>query len=103
MPEPGDIGDLYTPDGMQTIIEWSNLHTRARIVTFRLTKEQAERICDRLWPNESLLGATCGKGFRIETPEQVAAINEILQPEISIGFNQEHVWMLQTWPGAIEE
>jgi hypothetical protein len=102
LPESTDIGDLDTPDGLQRLEVWGKLHDEAQIVTFRLTEEQAGKIRDRLWPKEGLLGATSGRGFPIETAEQVAVINEILQPEISIRFSQEHVWMLQTWPEVID-
>jgi hypothetical protein len=102
IPDSGEIGDLKTPEGMQELIEWGKLHDQAHIATFRFSEEQAERIRERLWPTEALLGATCGRGFSIETPGQVAAINEILQPEIPIRFSQEHVWMLQTWPEVID-
>lgn len=83
----GEIGDLNTPEGMQELLERGKQHDQAHIATFRLSEEQAERIRKRLWPNETLLGATCGRGFPIETPEQVAAVNEILQPAISITFS----------------
>ena len=96
--ETRDIGDLNTPEGRQQLMEWGKLHDEAHIATFYLSEEQAERIRERLWPNEGLLGATGGQVFLIETSEQVAAINEILQPEIFITFSQEHIWMLQTWP-----
>jgi hypothetical protein len=99
--EPGDIGDLNTPKGREKLIDWGKLHDQAHIVTVSLTEEQAERIRDRLWPGQPLLGATSGCAFFIETPEQVGAINEILQPAISIGFNPSHVWTLQTWPEIV--
>lgn len=98
IPDLGEIGDLNTPEGMQELLERGKQLDQAHIASFRLSKEQAERICKRLWPNETLLGATCGRGFPIETPEQVAVVNEILQPAISINFSQQHKWMLQTWP-----
>lgn len=102
LPESEDIGDLNTSDGRRKLMEWGKLHDRAQIVTFRLTEEQAERIRDRLWPDEGLLGATCGCGFSIETPEQVEVVNEILKPDIFIRFSQEHIWVLQTWPEFID-
>ena len=89
LPESVDIGDLDTPEGIRKLKEWGDLHDKAHIVTLRLTEDQAERIRDRLWPDKALLGATCGGGFPIETPEQVAAVNEILKPGISINFSQE--------------
>jgi hypothetical protein len=98
LPKSEDIGDLNTPDGMQRLIEWGKLHDEAHIVTLRLTQEQAERIRERLWPDDSLLDFPGGRGFSIETPEQVEVVNEILHPEIFIKFSQEHIWMLQTWP-----
>lgn len=79
-------------------MEWGKLHDETHIVTLILTEQQAERIRERLWPDDSLLGATSGRGFSIETPEQVAVVNEILKPEIFIQFSQKHKWMLQTWP-----
>jgi len=97
-----DLSDLDTPEGKRKLREWGELHDKAHIVTFRLTEEQAESIRERLWPDEGLLGATSGRGFHIETPEQVAAINEILKPDISINFNEEHKWMLQTWPEVVK-
>ncbi len=102
LPESVDSGDLDTPEGIQRLKEWGELHDRAHIVTLRLTEGQAEKIRERLWPDEALLGATCGGGFSIETPEQVAAVNEILKPYIYITFSQEHKWMLQTWPEIVD-
>jgi len=89
--------NLDTPAGRQQLIEWGNAHQRARIVSFQLTQKEAEMIRDRLWPDENLLGATSGKGFAIETAEEVGVINEILGPRIHIQHSQEHEWRLQTW------
>src|SRR5690349_18251166 len=102
LPESTEIGGLDTPESWQRLVEWGKLHDAAQIVTFRLTEEQAERIRERLWPDEALLGATCGRGFSIETSEAVEVVNEILKPNIFIKFSQEHVWMLQTWPEVID-
>ena len=102
LPAPGDIGDLNTPSGRQELIEWAKLHDQSEIITLHLTEEQAEMIRGRLWPDETLLGATCGRGFSIETPEQVAVVNDILKPDICIRFSQEHIWMLQTWPEVVD-
>jgi hypothetical protein len=102
LPESEDVGDLATPEGMQRLVEWGKLHDRAQIVTVRVTEQQAEQIRERLWPDEALLGATSGRGFSIDTPEQVAVINEILRPDVHIRFSAEHVWMLQTWPEVIK-
>jgi len=100
LPELDEI-DLDSPEGTQKLTEWSKLHELAHIVTLRLTEEQAERIRERLWPAATLLGATCGHGFSIETPEQVAVINEILRPDFRIQFDQRHDWMLQTFPSSL--
>jgi hypothetical protein len=102
IPESEDIGDIGTPDGMQKLMEWGKRYEQAHIATFRLSEEQAERIRERLWPDEALLGATSGRGFSIDTSEQVEIINEILKPDIHIRFSPEHVWMLQTWPEVIK-
>jgi hypothetical protein len=102
LPESVDIGDFDTPEGRRKMKEWGELRDRARIVTISLTENQAEKIRDRLWPQEALLGATCGRGFSIETPEQVAAVNDILKPGIAIDYSQEHIWMLQTWPEIVD-
>ena len=96
--ESVDTGDFDSPEGLRKLMESEELYRRARIVTVTLTEEQAEKIRARLWPDERLLGATCGRGFSIDTAEQVAAINDILKPEISIEFSPDHKWMLQTWP-----
>jgi len=58
IPETEEAIDLSTSEGMQKLMEWGELHKRAHIATFHLSEEQAERIRKRLWPNESLLGAT---------------------------------------------
>src|SRR6266545_1036999 len=84
LPESVDIGDLDTPDGRRKLMEWGELHERAQIVAITLTPQQAERIRAGLWPDEAMLGATSGRGFSIDTPEQVAVVNDILKPEISI-------------------
>ncbi len=97
-----DTSDLDTPEGRRKLMEWGELHDRAQIITVTLTEEQAEKIRARLWPDEALLGATSGCGFSIDTPEQVAVVNEILKPEIFIRFSQEHIWMLQTWPEVVD-
>ena len=101
LPESADTGDLDTPEGIQRMVAWGKLHDEAQIVTVRLTEAQAEKIRERLWPDEALLGATCGRGFSIETPEQVEIVNQILNPQIFIRFSQQHVWMLQTWPEVL--
>ena len=100
--EPMEIPDLNTDEGRRKMKEWGELHDRAHIVTLHLTEDQANRIRDRLWPDQALLGATCGRGFSIETPEQVAAVNDVLKPDIFINFSQQHIWMLQTWPDVVD-
>ncbi len=95
----GEIKPFDNPRDWEKLNRWSKQHQEALIVSFLLSEDQGHAIVKRLWPGESLLGATCGKGFAISTAEEVAAINEILAPDIRIGLDQEkHEWMLQTWP-----
>jgi hypothetical protein len=98
--EFAELPDLNTQEGRRKMQEWGELYDRASIVSLRLTEDQAMRIRDQLWPDQALLGATCGRGFSIETAEQVAAVNDVLKPDIFINFSQQHIWMLQTWPGV---
>jgi hypothetical protein len=94
---------LDSPGALERLKEQSDEIDRARIVAFHISEAQAQRIVGRLWPNEGLLGATCGKGFRIETADQVAAVNEVIAPDLRIWFNEEkHTWFLQTWPEVVE-
>ena len=70
-----------------------------RIATIYISEKQALKIVRRLWPNEGLLGATCGRAFRIDSAEKASVVNEVLAPYSSIDFNPEkHNWALQTWP-----
>ena len=101
LPEfPLENEPLHSPGALQRLKESSDQIDRARIATFYISEAQAQKIVSRLWPGEGLLGATCGQGFLIDTAEQVAIINEILAPDISIFFGPDHKWMLQTWPEA---
>lgn len=97
LPKSTDVINFETPQGRRMIQDRFEARDRARIVTLLLSAIQAEKIRVRLWPDEDLLGATGRRGFSIETPEQVAVVNEILMPQISIDFSLEHIWMLQTW------
>jgi len=91
--------DLDSPEGLARLKESSDQIYQAQIAFFRLSETQAQKIVDRLWPGQSLLGATCGQGFSITTADQIAVINEVLAPDIAICFKPDkHVWMLQTWP-----
>ncbi len=95
---PSDSEPLDSPGALRRLIERSGEIDTSRIVNLYLSQETAQKIVCRLWPGESLLGATCGRGFPIETAEQVAIINEILAPDLSIFLSQKHEWLLQTWP-----
>jgi hypothetical protein len=98
LPEFIAAGTLDSPASLQWLEANRDKIDKARIIRFQISEVQARKIVKRLWPGEGLLGATCGRGFSIETPEQVAIINEILAPDISIFFSENHKWMLQTWP-----
>src|SRR5580704_4191295 len=91
---------LDSPEAFQRLKESSDRIDKTRIVTLHISEPQALEIVSRLWPGESLLGATCGRGFSIDTAEQAAIVNQILAPEASIFFGPDHEWTLQTWPEA---
>jgi hypothetical protein len=89
---------LDTPEGLAKAKEDSDRYDRARIVIIYISVTQAVKIIRRLWPKESLLGATCGQTFRIETANEVSVINEILAPKVWINSSEDHKWLLHTWP-----
>jgi hypothetical protein len=94
---------LDSPEALQRLKELGDQIDRARIVAFHISEAQAQRIVDRLWPNEGLLGATCGRGFPIETADQVSVVNEVIAPHLRIWFNgDKHTWFLQTWPEVVD-
>lgn len=103
LPEFPTYERLDSPEALASLQETSNQIDKARIADISLSEAQAQKIVGRLWPTESLLGATCGRPFFIETAEQASVVNEILAPEIWIQFNQDkHRWILQTWPEVVD-
>jgi hypothetical protein len=94
-----DNEPLDSPQALQRLKERSDEVDEARIVTIDISEAQARTIIGRLWPREGLLGATCGRGFLIESEDQASVVNEILAPDVHINFNlKKHKWMIQTWP-----
>jgi hypothetical protein len=69
-----------SPEAMERMFKRGKELQDAKIVSIYISEEQAGEILRRLWPERkrSLLGATSGKGFLIESAEQAAIINEVL-------------------------
>lgn len=100
---PYDNEPLDSPESFERLKKSSDEIYAACIVTIDITEEQARAIVGRLWPGESLMGATCGRGFLIESAEQASVVNDVLKPAVSIRFNPEkHKWMIQTWPEVVD-
>jgi hypothetical protein len=98
-----DNEPLDSPQAFERLKERSDEICKALIVTIDISEAHTRTIVNRLWPNEGLLGATCGRGFLIESEDQASVVNEILAPDIHIKFNLEkHKWMIQTWPEVYE-
>jgi hypothetical protein len=99
----GQVEPFASPEDFEKVVQWGERHQNALIVSFRISERQGEEIVKRLKLGKSLLGATCGRGFSINTAEEIAIVNEILAPDICIGLdNQKHKWMLQSWPERAE-
>jgi hypothetical protein len=102
-PDDNETIDWGSPESLERLKKSSDEHDKARIVTIDITEAQAKAIVHRLWPGEGLMGATCGRGFLIESAEQASVVNEVLKPAVSINFNfEKHKWMLQTWPAVVD-
>ena len=98
---PFDNEPLDSPEAMERMFKRGQELQDAIIVSIYISEEQAWEILRRFWPERkrSLLGATSGKGFHIESAEQAAILNEVLANHCHIVFKAEkHKWMLQTWP-----
>jgi hypothetical protein len=103
LPRCDDDEPIDSPKALEQLQKWREEYRKAHIVTIEITEAQAEAIVRRLWPGKGLLGATCGKGFLIESAEQASVVNEMLKPAVSINFNfEKHKWMLQTWPDVLD-
>ena len=100
LPWPDEPWD--SPEAIEKFREMNKVRDEAHIVTLSISETQAQKIVDRLWPNEQLLGATCGQGFSIETADQASTVNEVLTPDIQISVSDKHTWMLQTWPILVD-
>jgi hypothetical protein len=102
IPEPPHANEpSASPEPMEQVIKRGKELQDARIVSISISEEQAMEILRRLWPDRrrSLLGATCGKSFAIESAEQAAIVNEVLANCCHIAFNGEKQrWTLHTWP-----
>ena len=104
LPEsPYDNEPLESPEALERLKQRGEEIAKARIVSLRISETQAGRIVGKLWPNEPLLGATCGRGFLIDTAEQAAVVNEVLAPGVQISFHRaKHTWFIQTWPEVVD-
>ena len=103
LPEsPYDNEALDSPEALERLKQRGEEIAKARIASLRISEAQARRIVGRLWPKEPLLGATCGRGFSIDTAQQVEVVNEVLAPGVKISFDKEkHKWFIQTWPEEV--
>lgn len=102
-PSPFDNEPLDSPEAIELLEQRSQELDKSRIVTIAISEAQATAIVNRLWPDEGLSGATCGRGFEIENEAQASVVNEVLALRVSIEFNLEkHKWMIQTWPEEFE-
>lgn len=100
---PHNDEPLESPEAVERLKARGEEIAKARIVSLRISEAQAQQIVEHLWPNERLLGATCGRGFAIDTAEQVAVVNEVLAPGVEIAFDKaKHKWFIQTWPEEVE-